>query len=152
MLGARVIGEPITPEGLNAISNDRRILVLPGSDHQPAGLTERHIVAPVTGDVGFKLRAPPIGVRFWSYCVLWASVPEAAVNKDRDLRPSQCDVGPTRKIPYVDAVPEASAVQLAAKSQFRPSIPSSEAGHEATNRRARCRGRVPGPSELGSHR
>lgn len=152
MLGARVIGEAITPQGLNAIGNDHRILVLPGSHHQPAGLTERYIVAPVTGNVGSKLGAPPIGVRLWSHCVLWASVPEAAVNEDRDLRPSQCDIGATRKVPQVDAVPEPSAVQLAAESQFRPGIPSSETGHEAANRRARCRWRVAGACGLGSHR
>jgi len=151
MLGALPLFDAITPQPLDAISDNDWILMLPGSHHDPSRLTQRGVVAPVTGNVRIELGPPPIGIRLRSHCVFRTAVPEAAINEHRNPRTSQCNVRMSWKISHVHSVPETSTVQLMPQSHFRSCSLSSETRHEATYRRARCLGplRVSG---LGSHR
>lgn len=151
MLSAVPFSNSITPDALDAISNEHQVLMLPNSHHNPAGRTERRVVASITGNVRVELGTPPIGVRFWSYRMLRAAVPETAIDENNDPRPSQCDVRASRDISHVHSVPKPSAVQLMPKCQLRSGPLSSEARHEATYSRARRLGLL-GAARLGSHR
>jgi len=63
--------------------------MLPDTQNEPAGVMESAVRVSVALPVAAHLLDPIGGIRVGSRtAVLWAAVPEAAVNEDRDLRRS----------------------------------------------------------------
>lgn len=72
------------------------VLVLPEPKHRPALSSQRRVRVSIPLYVCLDLLAPPGRVRFGPSGVLWASVPEAAVDKDHDLCGPEREIRPSR--------------------------------------------------------
>jgi hypothetical protein len=136
---------PPAPEQLNRVRDRDGVLVLPGADHSPAGVSERRRRSVVPGAVGGELLLPPSSVRSGGDGVLRARVPKAAVDEDRDPRTCEHDVRATGELAHVHPEPEAATVKLPTQRHFGPGIPGAQYRHEPTHRRTggggppRCR-------------
>ncbi len=63
--------------------------MFPESKHRPASLLEERVEPFVTVHVGLNLARPVFGVGLCHGVVLRASVPEAAIDEDRDVGPCE---------------------------------------------------------------
>ena len=66
-------------------------------------------------------------------------MPEASVYEDRESKPHDNYVRPTRQIPTMQPKTHTSSVQFAAESALRPSVLATKASHERTDLRGRGR-------------
>jgi len=119
VLGTHPFVKPTKPQHLDAISNEDRVLVLPRSHDNPAGLPERRFVTPITSNVRVELGSPPFSVRLGSHRLLRATMPKTAVHEHSDSCPSQRDIWTARKVSHVHPIPEPSTVQLTSQGQLR---------------------------------
>lgn len=89
------------------------IVVLPDSDHQPAGGCQLGVGVAVTGLVAPDLLSPVVGISFRCRPMVWAAVPEATVDEDGDSGSAEDQVGRSiqgRKRARSYAVPQAQCV------------------------------------------
>lgn len=86
---------------------DRRGLTLPHRQNGPPDLVELFDIAAVSGPVGLELPGPEVRTGSGRGAVGTAdvSMPEAAVNEDRELPVRKDDVRSTRKLPNMDVEP-----------------------------------------------
>jgi hypothetical protein len=82
---------------LDSIGRRRRVFVLPDPHDCPSGVAQRLIVAPVASDIPIELCLPVVAVGARSRAVLWAPVPETAVDEDGHARAHEHHVGATAK-------------------------------------------------------
>jgi hypothetical protein len=82
---------------LDSIGRCRGVLVLPDPHDRPSGVRQRVVVAPVASDIPIELCLPVVAVGARSRAVLWAPVPEAAVDEHGHARTREDDVGATAK-------------------------------------------------------
>lgn len=123
------------------------VLVLPHAKHGPSEGAEMAVCVTVPLDVARELGTPPRGVRSGRCLVLRASVPEAAVDEDRDLRAGEQDIRPTSRHAWqgvVDSVPEPQPMKLPTQEQLRlgvagrlPRHPCGGAWQHVSERHAR---------------
>ena len=71
----------------HADSHNRRIRMLPKSEHRPSSCAQLEVSVPVSEAVGLNLRSPPIRVGLWPSGVEGTAMPEAPIHKDRHFRP-----------------------------------------------------------------
>ena len=89
------------------------LLMFPDTDRQPSEFDQRFVVAAVSGDISVQLCFPPSPVGFRQYPVVWATVPETAVEEYGDTRPCEHHVGCTRKPAQMLSESQAETVQFA---------------------------------------
>ena len=142
VLRGLVPSEPLPPGPLDDVGNVSGALMLPSPDDQPSVPAEAFLRAAVPGDVRVEFGPPPLGVCLRGHGVIGASVPEAAVDEDRDAGPGQGNVGPAGQCPHVDAVTKPSPMQFPAEGEFRLGSRRPQSRHEAADRRSRCGGFV----------
>jgi len=140
VIGPSARPDATAPLSLDDLGNVRRVLVLPRSDDGPTCLSQAVFRQAVPLDVGVELGSPPLGVRLGGDGVLWATVPEAAVDEDGDSGPREGDIGSARKGGDVYSVAEPPAMQLPAKSTLRLGSRRPQVRHEPPDCRARRRG------------
>lgn len=119
-------------------------LVLPNPDYGPSGCAECGLVKAVTLDVSSNLRAPIGGVGSGAGPVLWAVVPEAAIDEDGNLLATEDDVGPAAQALQwsgVDSIAEATPMQLRPEGKLRASVALAIALHDRPGGGRRGRGR-----------
>ena len=80
---------------LDSIGRRIGVLVLPDPHDRPSGVGQRVVVAPVASDIPIELCLPVVAVGARSRAVLWASVPEAAIDEHGHARPREHDIGAT---------------------------------------------------------
>jgi hypothetical protein len=141
------------PQGcLDPVCRVGNRLVLPNAQNFPAAQGECRFGAQIARDIRLQLRLPicPVGPRQGS--VLWAPVPEAPVDEDRDTIAREDNVG-SRSDPgfhngVVDPKPSTTRVKLAAKKPLGKRVAATVGSH----RRACCgvrRRRVRGWRHVG---
>lgn len=151
VLGAVLLGNPVSPQLLDPICHCDRVLMLPRSHDEPAQLIKAAAVATVTGDVRIKFGSPPVCVRLRSHSMLRATMPEAAIHEDGDPRPGEDNVRAPWKVRDIHPEAESAAVQFTPNRKLRSRPDSFEVRHEATHCRAR-RLRLLSYRRLGRHR
>lgn len=106
---------------LHSVCGIDDVLVLPNSETAPPVLFEERVDSSITFSVGVQLVAPPLTVVLRKRGVFRAPVPEATVDEDGHSCSREHEVSPAsheRDRAAVDAVPEASPMQLPAQRQF----------------------------------
>src|SRR4051794_33338127 len=78
---------------LDAIRSLFRFLVFPHTDHCPSRIEQRSVGSSIASLIGVNFLSPPRRVRLRPGCVLWAPMPEAPVNKDRNPCPREYQIG-----------------------------------------------------------
>jgi hypothetical protein len=89
----------------HAESCDRRIRMLPKSEHRPSSCAQLEVSVPVSEAVRLNLRSPPIRVGLWPSAVLGTAMPEATIDKHRDFRSHEGDVRPAARAGQRDVDP-----------------------------------------------
>lgn len=103
-------------------------LVLPCPDHRPSECDQCLGIPAVASHVRRKLLSPPGSVVPWCGAMLWAAVPEAAVDEHDDLRAGEDDVPATSQAGLRAIVdPEAVALRMepAAYLEFERRVAST---------------------------
>ncbi len=103
----------------------------PDDRHSPSGFEQMVLVAPVSAHVGMELGPPEFlasgrggGVRAPD-----VTVPEAAVNEAHGSEPTKHEIGGTREVAVVQAVPQTAGMESTAKNEFGYSVPASNPRH-----------------------
>jgi len=105
--------------------------VLPDTDHSPAGPAERASNGAVPCDVDVELGLPELAVGGRSGGAGRAAVPEASVNKHRDLLPGEGEVRPARNPPMAAPTADAVPTEQVGDGQFGGAVPASaDASHD----------------------
>lgn len=123
----------------DAISGLLGGLMFPYTDEHPSRAGESLFCPPIPCDVVRDLYAPIGRVRAGLHSVFGASVPEAAVNRDRDALPGKCHVDDVAKVrDGAKVLPKAKteSMKLGSEREFRPSVLSTVPTHDC-----RCGGR-----------
>lgn len=134
---------PVSYDLDQLVSCFRRLLVLPDPTHTPSGLSQMFRRLPVPGLVLEDLGSPPVSVRSWPRTVLRTTVPEAAIDENRDLHCGERNVyGPPRHARHLraDAIAQTSPVQQSPQFQFWVGVLARLALHTCRNA-LRTRGR-----------
>ena len=103
-----------------------RFVVLPEAKHLPTAGLQECIGVSVASNVCLDLVSPPMSIRLWPGSVFSATVPKAAVNKDRDACLGEDHVGLTAKTAKrseMNPETQPAAVKLRAQLPLRRSIP-----------------------------
>jgi hypothetical protein len=107
-------------------------LTLPNRQNAPSCFLQISNVAPITRDVGSKLRLPKhrsaLRCRGITACVV--PVPEASMDKDDFLEGSENQVRPAREFFGVQTVPVPHSVHNPAKGQFRTGVLRADRRHD----------------------
>lgn len=114
--------------------------MLPNSNDLPASLRKTPIGVPVSSLVRFELLAPELGVVLGPGRMLWAPMPEAAIDEDRHPCRPEDDVRTTSNVGQhgpVDAVTKAGGVQGAPQPDLSRGVPSPRPRHALTDRLGR---------------
>lgn len=115
--------------------------VLPDPDDGPAGTPKFFRDAPIALDVAGQLRPPVVGVGLGSASMLRTGVPEAPVDENRDLRPSESDVRANSAAGKVDqqvlAVSIALPMEQGTNTELRTCVAAGIRSHRGRGRRAR---------------
>jgi hypothetical protein len=98
--------------------------MLPKSQDAPAGSNEDGIGVAITTNILFYLGAPPRPVRLWPCPVLRASVPKAAVDKDRQAGAHEDNIcaAPASNYRPIDAETQAKSMNFATQGKLTGSI------------------------------
>lgn len=118
------------------------VLVLPDSDHGPAGGCEGRVVPPVPVSVASKLCGPVEAISLRAGAMVGTSVPEAAVDENRELGSREDDVGadsPTlgRNLDWViDSKAKTQGKEGGSNSPLGSSVTPTIALHRGAHRRA----------------
>ena len=121
----------------NPASNRERILMGPEPQYSPPCGFEQSCSMPVANSVAVDLRSPITRVCLRRCMMLWASMPKAAIYKDRDLRTAEDQVsGPpnSRERPCRHAIAHPHPVHRASHSDLWLGISRSIALHHTPNR------------------
>jgi len=113
--------------------------MFPDMERLPTERCKFQVLAPVSFSVRRDLLAPPGRIRLWSDRVLGTSMPEASVYEDRESKPHNYYVRPTRKILTMQPETHTTPVQFATESPLWPSVLATKAPHERTDLRGRGR-------------
>lgn len=91
------------------------------------------MVFAISGAVPRNFKLPIINVRFWDAFSTWATVPmpEATINKYSGLKRGNGDVGLTRKVAAVEAVPPTHAGDDLPNGLLRSGITALYRAHDA---------------------
>ena len=111
--------------------------MFPDMERPPPEGGKFHVLPSVAFSVCRDLLAPPSCVRFRSDRVFGTAMPEAPIYKDRQSKPHQDYVWPTRKISTMQPKAHTPPVQLATESPLRPSVLATKPPHERTDVRGR---------------
>src|SRR5215510_6948995 len=98
----------------------------PETKNQPTGPPKSTIGVEVATTIIEDLPTPPDGVSSGSSAMLWAAVPKAAVDKNRDARPAKHDVAASPKPveqKCVDGVAQTATMQFPAESHLSGCLP-----------------------------
>lgn len=131
-----------------------RVLVLPHPQRQPPGGSQAFVSVTITPLIALDLGSPEFSIALGPRCVLRASVPEAPVHEDSDLRPSEQDVGfPPDSFQRfaMHSVPKSCRMQSSAKRHLDFGVPAPLPAHPRTDLRG-CVHRWPRPSLIRSVR
>lgn len=112
-------------------------LVFPDNNRQPACIIQYTKGLRITSEVGFALKAPVLRIGTRWLVVNAASVPEAAVYEDGDLRLREDDVCPTINVgdgSRVDSIPQSQCVESGSQSYLRFGIRAGVSLHCSTDR------------------
>lgn len=107
-------------------------LVLPDPDYGPSSGAERSIIEPITLFVSGDLGAPIRSIGLGSRPVVWAPVPEAAIDKDDHSLAAKDDVCPATEVLdrlRVHAVSKAAPMKLRAQGELRAGVALAVALH-----------------------
>lgn len=126
VLAACELLETIPPQRFNVFGNKNLVLMFPRSHNGPSVLAEDYAVSSIARSCRLKLVTPPFGIRPGSDRMVRATVPKAAVHKDRNLRLGENDVRAPLKRFQVHDIAETSTVKFTSQSQFRPRAFRSE--------------------------
>ena len=77
----------------NPASYRERILMRPEPQHSPSCGSEQSCRIPVANSVAVDLRGPVACIRLWRCMMLRASMPEAAIHENRNLRAAKDQIG-----------------------------------------------------------
>lgn len=58
--------------------------MLPNPDHRPPAFRQAGIRSPVSIHVASELLSPPLTIALWQNTVIWAHMPETAINEHGD--------------------------------------------------------------------
>ena len=116
--------------------------VLPDSDHRPAGATKLSVRLNVTTHVPLQLAVPVHLVSAWHPDVVWAPMPKATVEENRDFPPGKHHIRANESIARRDphVLPEASSatMQRGPHSAFQRRVHGSVRPHGSRGRDTRC--------------
>ena len=139
-LAPTVIGRrsALRHHGSDLLANHRRVVVFPGPHDEPPDRDKASVSVFVAGLVTGDLVRPVPAVDVMSaLAVLWAAVPEAPVDEDRNPGRTERDVdapaASARDHRPVEAVTEAATMKLAPESQLRRGIALTLELHPAAN-------------------
>ena len=130
----------------NAVHDRGRIgnrFVLPDSEHMPSVRGQSPCGLDITFPIAKDLPVPVLAVGPWSLVVLQASVPETAIDEDRESRASEHDIRSAPKggdRAEVDSVPEPVGMQKFTYQELRGGVAALVGLHAAPI----CFGRRPG--------
>jgi hypothetical protein len=99
-----------------------RVVVFPHSDNRPPCCCQGCVCVLITAPVAFELLGPPRRIGLGLLAMLRASVPEAAIDEDRDALPRENDVDSSSMAGQhrqVHPVPQPKGVERLPKSDFR---------------------------------
>jgi hypothetical protein len=122
----------------NPASYRERILMRPEPQHGPSCGSEQSGRMPVANSVAVDLCGPIACIRLRRCMMLRASMPEAAIYEDRDLRTAEDQVSSSpnsRERPCRDAITHPHRMHRTAHSDLRLGISRSIALHHTPNRR-----------------
>ncbi len=113
------------------------ILVFPHPNHRPSRRCQSLISVTVTLDCATQLVAPPLSVASRDASVLWAAVPEAAIDEDGYPWPDKRDVdlAPAAFDRAVYSKPKACLMQCRPQSQLGRSVARTLRAHSSTGLR-----------------
>lgn len=124
--------------------DEDRILVLPGPQDRPARIRELLVSVVVAAPVALDLRSPPVAVVARPVAVQRATVPETAVDKDRDPQPREDQIGSSAHASQgrsVDEVAQSEGMDCAAHREFGGGVAPARARHPQTDGGGRRRQR-----------
>ncbi len=123
----RTSGRPASPNSLNCVGGFHGIVMLPNVYRKPAHVFQRLIDSIIALTVFDHLRLPPSPVVLGRHIVNRTSMPEASVDEDCQLGPSEGDVRSAGKTSEMNAIPKTPPMQFAAQGKFRLGISSGHA-------------------------
>ena len=96
----------------------------PHDRHSPSGFKQMVLVAPVPVHIGLELCLPEFlaSCRGGGVPAPDVTVPEAAVNEAHGSEPTKHEIGGTRELAVVQAVPQTACVESPAKNDFGYSV------------------------------
>lgn len=129
----------------DSIGSAYRIFVFPCADYLPSGPRECSVVALVARSVAGDLRASVVTVCPRLRAVLWAAMPVAAINEDRDSFPHEDNVRSNGVASEPDApiepVAQTSLVKLYADRELRSRVSAPVPDHHCARGLAAGHGR-----------
>jgi hypothetical protein len=123
----------------NAVRHNHGLFVLPCTDHTPPRLAKRRINRRITLSIPLDLRTPVRGVRAWRRVVIWAPMPEAAVDEHSYTRAGEKQVrGPRQRGERScgDPEPQPEPMRCAADRAFGSRIALAIPQHDRTHGRS----------------
>ena len=119
MLGSQL--GPMSNHILDLLCYEFRWLMFPKPQRHPSLRFELANYPKIASLVGGQFFSPPIGVVLRHRAVLWATVPEAPVNENSDLRSFENEVRPTphpSNRRFVDSIPKTLGVDKPTHSEL----------------------------------
>ena len=117
--------------------------MFPNPQDAPSGCGEAFVGIEIAPLVRLNLVSPEIGIALGARAMLWATVPKAAVDEDRNAMAREGDIwprcAPPSANPKIHAVPEPSSVQQGSDCELRLRVTALRGTH---GRGSRCHGRI----------
>jgi hypothetical protein len=88
--------------------------VFPNPNDGPARSSKLSVIPTIARDVAIELRGPVAGIRSWFGSVVWAPVPETAINEDDHAGGGEDDIAPAPDTRGSESLaePQAATMQL----------------------------------------
>lgn len=106
--------------------------MLPHSDHGPARLAQLGVVQSIALHISGDLGAPVGGVGLRARSVVWAAMPEAAIDENSHLltpKDDVCSAAQALQRLLVDAIAKAASMKLRPEGKLRPGVALAIALH-----------------------
>ena len=108
-----------SPQLLDRIRSDNRVLVLPHMNYHPAQHAKLLVFLPVSGHVSLKLVSPPVAIVLRKDAMLRACMPEATIHENRYPSRSEHEIWTAGQQCKIYSVSKATAVQLVTYKHLR---------------------------------
>jgi hypothetical protein len=122
-----------SPQLLDRIRSDHRVLVLPHMNYHPAQYVKLLVFLPVSGHVSLKLLSPPLAVVLRKDAMLRARMPETTIHENRYQSRSEHEIWTARQQCKIYSVSKATAMQLVTYKHLRCSGGSAHLLHLRRN-------------------